>query len=144
MQRIYRSMQSHHSANQLYKMVNDTNAYSRFIPYCQKSQILGDEDANPKRCLLSFSYAGLSCELITLNTLTPSSQIQVSLESGPFSALDGRWQFEDNQGGCLVIFDFEYCFSHPILDKVFSQVFYNLSSQMVSIFCQRANDECIY
>ena len=139
MQQFSHSVQSRQSAEKLYSLVNDTDSYKLYIPYCQDSRVLHQVSATEKKCLLSFSYMGIDCNLVTINHLILNQRIEVSLAEGPFSMLEGVWTFDNNDEGCLVSLTFQYAFENAILGSIFKQVFNRFSDDMIRIFCERAD-----
>ena len=140
MQHIYRVVQSKHKAKKIYDLVNDTESYETFIPFCQHSSVLQYFGDMRKQCVLVFSHMGITCRLVTMNSLIEGKRIDIRLDEGPFSMLQGHWLFEDNEEGCRVILDFKYAFDSPMLGAMFDVVFQHISGGMVDLFCERAGD----
>ena len=139
MQHIYRVVQSKHKAKKIYDIVNDTESYEQFIPFCKKSEVEKWFGHERKRCLLVFSHLGITCQLVTINTLRDGQRIDIALDEGPFSMLKGHWVFEDNDDGCQVTIDFQYTFENYVLEVMFDRVFRQISEGMVDLFCERAD-----
>jgi ribosome-associated toxin RatA of RatAB toxin-antitoxin module len=69
--------------------------------------------------------------------------VGMSLVDGPFSALDGVWQFtaiggEGSPPACRVEFELRYAFSSRALGAVLSPVFDRVASTFVDSFVARA------
>lgn len=126
------------SASDLYDLVNDTDNYQMFVPFCKESRVLSS-DGNEKVCELIFSKGPLSRQLITRNVLKPKERIEVYLHKGDFSHLQGIWHFDKDNDSCLVKAEFEYAFKDPVIEYVFGPLFNNITEQMIEIFAQRAN-----
>ena len=63
----------------------------------------------------------MSRRLITRNTVVENQRIEVNLEQGDFESLHGVWCFEETQGGTWVSLDFNYVFSHTLVQYTFGQ-----------------------
>ena len=142
MYRVSRQIFSHHAPKLLYDVVNDTDAYKLFVPFCSESAVI-EEKGDKKLCRLVFSKGMLSRELITRNTLFPNERIEIELVQGDFSHLAGEWRFVPMDGGTMVELDFEYAFSQAILNYTFGQIFKPLTEELVDVFCQRANAQAV-
>ncbi len=139
MYKVSRKVFSKHSAEILYSVVNDTNAYQQFVPFCTESRVLEDRGLE-KDCLLIFSKGPMSSQLITRNTMAPNQTIAVDLVEGDFESLTGMWCFDEVSGGTWVSLDFEYRFSHTLVQYTFGQIFRPLSYELIQTFCQRADE----
>lgn len=139
MYKVSRKVFSPHPVATLYSVVNDTNAYRYFVPFCTESRVLEDRGSD-KDCLLVFSKGPVSSRLITRNGLVENQTISVALVEGDFESLKGLWRFEEVDGGTWVSLDFEYQFSHRIVQYTFGQIFRPLSYELVQTFCQRADE----
>jgi ribosome-associated toxin RatA of RatAB toxin-antitoxin module len=70
----------------------------------------------------------------------------MELVDGPFSHLDGWWQFlplhkpgtDGEPTACKVVFDLSYAFSSGALEAVVSPVFDRIANTFVDSFVQRA------
>jgi|AntRauTorckE5430_2_1112549.scaffolds.fasta_scaffold00019_51 coenzyme Q-binding protein COQ10 len=137
--RITRQKQVPFDNEEMFDLVNDTESYAGFVPYCQKSTIksvVGDE----KYCELIFSKGPVSRSLITRNKLILKDRIEIYLHQGDFKHLKGIWTFEKNKLGCLITVSFEYEFSNSMMEFVLGPLFQTMTEQMVEIFSTRADD----
>lgn len=139
MYQVSRKIFSHHSADLLYAVVNDTASYRDFIPFCSDSQVIKEQEGE-KDCLLVFSKGPMSRRLITRNTLKPNQSIEVNLLEGDFKSLHGIWLFEETPNGTWISLEFDYEFSHLLVQHTFGQIFKPLSYELVNTFCQRADE----
>ena len=78
MYKTTRQVFSNHPPKLLYDIVNDTNAYKIFVPFCQESEVLESVE-NRKHWRLVFAKGLISRELITENTLYPNERITINL-----------------------------------------------------------------
>lgn len=140
MQTVTKQVWSQHSPKILYEVVNDTQSYHLFVPFCTGSDVVWEKDGQ-KECRLIFAKGPIARELITQNTLTPYDRIEISLVSGDFSHLQGLWEFVPDREGTMIKLYFEYAFSHILLEHTFGQVFGPLTQELIHVFSKRA-DEC--
>jgi ribosome-associated toxin RatA of RatAB toxin-antitoxin module len=64
------------------------------------------------------------------------------LVDGPFSLLDGLWEFEPVGGGdepaCRIEFEMRYAFANGPLERLISPVFDRIANTFVDAFVRRA------
>jgi len=96
---------------------------------------------------LHLAYAGVRHAFTTRNRNEPARSVQVELVDGPFSLLDGSWQFQPigstgpgvgDEQACRIEFDLEYAFASKALETVLSPVFDKVADTLVDLFVQRA------
>jgi ribosome-associated toxin RatA of RatAB toxin-antitoxin module len=74
----------------------------------------------------------------------PGESVIVKLVDGPFSTLDGLWQFlplarpGHEAAACKIEFDLRYAFSNRALEAVVSPVFDRIANTFVDSFVKRA------
>jgi len=123
--------------SELYKLVNDIETYSNFLPWCSKSEVLNrDEEAVVAR--LYISRGGFQTSFTTRNVLVPDKRIDMHLLDGPFKKLHGVWTFEREPQGCRVEFDMEFKFSAPWTLLGGPLIFSEICDRMVEAFIEEA------
>lgn len=137
MYKISRQLLSPYSQALLYDIVNDTEAYQEFVPFCSDSEVIKDAGIE-KICRLVFSKGLLSRSLVTRNVLVPNQQINIHLVKGDFSHLTGQWIFTPQESGTIVSLEFEYAFNHPVIEYTVGQFFKSLTTELIDVFCKRA------
>jgi ribosome-associated toxin RatA of RatAB toxin-antitoxin module len=69
-------------------------------------------------------------------------QVRIKLVNGPFSRLDGEWNFvplgDDLQRACRVELTLNYGFDNATLSKLVGPVFDKIAGSMVDAFVKRA------
>jgi len=136
---ITRSALALYSAEQMFDLVNDVEAYPDFLPWCRKSTVLSQSD-NEITASLDLAKGGIQHVFSTRNTLIKDQSIAIELIDGPFQHLEGHWQFSiigDNQG-CRIQLDMDFEFSNPIISMALGPVFTQISGSLVDAFCKRA------
>ncbi len=128
-----------YTAEQMYKIVNQAEDYPKFLPWCDKADILMRSDTEQK-ATLSMSYLVLKQHFTTHNTMTPNQRIEMNLVEGPFQKLYGLWQFKAiGETGCRIDFFIDYEFSNAFLDKMIGPVFNQISRTLMDAFVEEAN-----
>lgn len=129
-----------HSAQQMFDLVNDVDAYPEFLPWCSAAQTLErGEGYNVAR--VNMKKGPLTQHFTTRNQLTNGESIIMSLVDGPFKALNGEWTFKEiDDLGCKVSFSIDFAFSGMLLQKTLGPVFNEICGRLVDAFVARAND----
>src|SRR5665213_1237025 len=110
MTNIQRSALVPYSARQLFELVNHTEDYPRFLPWCSKSEVIHRTDKEVEASL-EISWSGIHKNFTTKNILHPYEKIEIILVDGPFRHLSGDWQFIAlSPKGCKVCLNLEVDF----------------------------------
>lgn len=124
----------------MYALVDDIDAYHRFLPWCRHSQVLRRE-AELVEARLDIAYGKLHKGFSTRNRNVAEQSIVMELIDGPFRALHGVWSFLPlGDEGCKITLDMEFEFANPLLALTVGPVFSQIASSMVDAFTQRAKD----
>jgi ribosome-associated toxin RatA of RatAB toxin-antitoxin module len=89
---------------------------------------------------------GVRHAFTTRNVQHAAQSVTVQLVDGPFSLLDGTWQFkplgrpESAQQACKIEFDLRYAFASQALETVVSPVFDRVANTFVECFVRRAGE----
>lgn len=126
------------SAQQMFELVNDIEAYPQFMPGCVGARIL-ERGINWLEAELHLSQSGFQQTFITRNQLNPPTSIEMHLVEGPFSRLDGFWHFKSlGDIGCKVEFELSFELKNRLLQMTLSGRFAAISQQQVDAICTRA------
>ena len=128
------------SAAQMYALVNDTEAYPKFVPWCINSseKLISNSE---KEATLYFSRSPIKTSFTTKNILIPNEKIDMQLVDGPFSQLEGIWRFIDiDNSGSKVELDLEFELSNRMLKIALESFFNQVCDRLVNAFVQRANE----
>ncbi len=137
---IQRSALLPYSAAAMYNLINDVAHYPEFLPWCSASEVL---EINEKfmRAGLIIAKGHLSQRFVTKNTLVPDQSISMALEEGPFSQLQGTWEFKAlGEKACKISLDLEFDYAGPIIKATLGPLFTQAANTMVDAFCQRAKE----
>jgi len=138
MAKVSRSALLMYSAQEMYQLVNDVNAYPEFLPGCSETTVLLDQ-VNLMKASIKVSKAGISQTFVTENTLVEGQSISMKLLEGPFEHLSGGWTFTAlDEQACKVSLDLEFEFSNSIVKLAFGRIFHELIGSMVKSFSNRA------
>jgi ribosome-associated toxin RatA of RatAB toxin-antitoxin module len=127
-----------YSAEQMYQLVADVEAYPTFLPWCGGARVHAQPDGSVL-AEVDIAFKGLKQSFCTRNLNQPSQRIDMTLHSGPFKSLAGHWQFLAlNEQACKVQFELDYHFSSRLLEKLIGPVFAHITGSFVDAFVQRA------
>jgi ribosome-associated toxin RatA of RatAB toxin-antitoxin module len=144
MKHVKKSVLLWYSAHEMYALVTAIEDYPRFLPWCEKVDIL-QREASGLTARLHLAYAGVRHAFTTRNTDTPNQAVHMGLVDGPFSLLDGTWRFQPLQKpseaeskACKIDFELRYAFSNGALEALISPVFDRIANTFVDAFVRRA------
>jgi len=142
MKQVKKSVLLWYSPREMYDLVVDVAAYPRFLPWCERAEVLAEDDSG-MTARLHLAYAGLRHAFTTRNVHVADQSVVMTLVDGPFSMLDGHWQFvpigaAGAMPACRIEFEMRYAFSNGALETVLSPVFDKIANTFVDSFVQRA------
>ncbi|TAL42486.1 MAG: type II toxin-antitoxin system RatA family toxin [Methylovulum sp.] len=135
---VQKSALVRYSAQQMFDLVNDIEAYPQFLPWCSGSRIIKRADDFVEAELL-ISKGGFKKSFSTRNRIDRGGTITVSLLDGPFSYLEGVWNFMPlREDASKISLDLEFEMSGKLASLAFGAVFNQICNTMVSSFTNRA------
>lgn len=152
MKRVKKSVLLWYSAHEMYALVTAVKDYPAFLPWCERAEILESTDTS-MTARLHLHYAGVRHAFTTRNVQVPDRSVEIGLVDGPFSLLDGLWQFHPlvppgqdpaspEAQACRIEFQLDYAFNNRALEAVLSPVFDRVANTFVDSFVRRA--EAVY
>ena len=138
MKKLERSALVPYSAQKMYELVNNIEAYPEFMTGCNSTTILSksDEEITAK---LSLGQGSFNQTLTTRNTLTPGKAMKMVQVDGPFKSFEGLWLFEPvEDNACKLTFALSYQFSNPLIGMAAGKMMETLANDQVDAICQRA------
>ena len=139
MNRISKKADVKYSANQMYALVNDIEAYPDFLPWCTDASIT-TRNSDTLIAVVSISIGKIKKIFITQNTMQQDSSISMKLIKGPFKKLNGEWKFQNNpESGSIVSLRMEFEFKNKLLKYAFGSAFRVIMDSLVDAFIERAN-----
>jgi ribosome-associated toxin RatA of RatAB toxin-antitoxin module len=143
MKHVKKSVLLWYSPREMYDLVVGVEDYPRFLPWCARADVV-ERHADGLTARLHLAYAGVKHAFTTRNEHVPGESVIVKLVDGPFSTLDGLWQFSplarpgQEVAACKIDFDMRYAFSNRALEAVVSPVFDRIANTFVDSFVKRA------
>jgi ribosome-associated toxin RatA of RatAB toxin-antitoxin module len=129
-----------HSAQRMYELVCDFEAYPEFLPWCSQSRLIS---RTPEQICgeLEVSRVGIRQRFSTCNLLVENERMDILLRDGPFRKLEGGWRFQALQeDACKVELLLDFEFAGKLIDAAFGRVFNQIANTLVDAFCKRADD----
>ena len=138
MQTVTASALVPYSAQQMFDLVNNIEAYPQFMPGCAGASIL-KKGEGWLEAELQLHQSGFQQRFTTRNQLNPPGSIKMQLVDGPFKVMDGCWQFKSlGDQGCKVEFELTFEMKNRLLQMTLSGLFSSISKQQVEAVCKRA------
>ncbi|RZS80769.1 type II toxin-antitoxin system RatA family toxin [Pigmentiphaga kullae] len=138
MHKVQRSVLVPYSAAQMFDLVAKVEDYPKFMPWCGGTEV-HERDENGVRASVVIQFAGLRQRFTTRNTHHYPDRIQLDLVDGPFSMLEGVWEFQPlADDACKVVFTMQYQFSSRALEALVGPVFNRIATSFIDAFTQRA------
>jgi ribosome-associated toxin RatA of RatAB toxin-antitoxin module len=141
MKTVHKSVLIWFSAEEMFSLVTDVDQYPQFLPWCDQASVLAQE-AGGMTARVGISFGGIRQSFTTRNTHQDGRQVHMELVEGPFSKLDGQWNFTplaEGQRACKVEFTLRYAFTSTTLAALVGPVFDKIAGSLVDAFVKRAN-----
>lgn len=140
MANVNRSALVSYSAESMFDLVNDVDAYPQFLPGCAETTV-HKADENQMKASILISKGGLRQWFTTQNQLKRGEYIRMELIEGPFSHLTGGWRFTPlSADACKIELDLRFEFASRLAQAAFGKIFSSVASNMVAAFTQRARE----
>ena len=115
--------------------------YPKFLPWCDHASVLAT-DATGMTAEVGIAFSGIRQTFTTRNDHTDGRQVAMKLIDGPFSSLNGQWDFvplgDGSQRACRVEFNLNYGFDNATLARLVGPVFDRIAGSLVDAFVKRA------
>lgn len=139
MREVRRSALLPFTATQVYGLVADVERYPEFLPWCTTARILSDE-GEFVTVHLGLSRGMARGSFTTRNRLVPERSLTMSLVNGPFSLLEGRWDFTPiADAGSRADLHVRFATHGVIGGLVLGPAFQEICNQLVDAFGRRAH-----
>lgn len=142
MKTVHKSVLIWYSPAEMYALIIDVASYPQFLPWCDKTSVL-DETAGGMTAKIGIAFAGLKHSFTTRNLHEPDRKVSIELVDGPFSMLDGHWEFsplgDASQRACKIDFTLRYDFASGALAALVGPVFDKIAGSLVDAFVKRAS-----
>ncbi len=147
MKHVKKSVLLWHAPHEIYRLVTDVEKYPEVLPWCERVEVLSRDEQGPT-ARLHLAYSGIRHAFTTRNVDVPDRSVRIGLVDGPFSLLDGLWQFVplalpgaaegSASGACKIEFEMRYGFANAVLEAAISPVFDRIANTFVDSFVRRA------
>lgn len=135
---INRSALVPYTPAQMYELVNDIEAYPKFLPWCQDARVLSADHDEIRACL-NLAKGSIQKSFTTCNRLQKDKMIEMRLLEGPFKHLEGLWRFDPvGEAGCRVSLALEFEFASKLVGFAMGPMFNQIASTLVDSFVHRA------
>lgn len=140
MRRIEKSVLVPYSAGRMFDLVDRVEDYPSFLPWCSRTEVRA-RDETRLVATVHIDYHRLRTHFTTENRRWPGARIEMRLREGPFTALEGAWQFHalDAQA-CKVEFVLGYQFASALVEGVVNPVFSLIGGSLIDAFVRRAEE----
>ena len=141
MKTVSKSVLIWYSPQEMYALVTGVEQYPQFLPWCDRTRVVA-VDARGMTAEIGLSFSGIHQTFTTRNEHVPGRQVTIKLVNGPFSQLDGEWNFlplgDGSQRACKVELTLNYGFSNATLGRLVGPVFDKIAGSLVDAFVKRA------
>jgi len=141
MKTVHKSVLIWYSAEEMFSLVTDVAKYPEFLPWCDHASVLHAEGERMK-AEVGIAFSGIRQTFTTDNRHVPGREVIMNLVDGPFSQLEGRWQFvplgHAGQRACKVELLLHYSFRNAALAALVGPVFDRIAGSLVDAFVKRA------
>lgn len=139
MNTIVRSALVEYSAQEMYALVENVEAYAEFLPWCRSSRVLERADGRTV-ATLTVGMKGIRQSFTTENINRPAETIDMRLVEGPFREFRAGWRFQPlGARAAKIEFTLAYEFSSIVLGRVLEPLFDHIANTMVEAFMRRAS-----
>ena len=142
MKTVHKSVLIWYSPAEMFALVTDVVSYPQFLPWCDRASV-EEETAQGMVAKVGISIAGIRQSFTTRNRHELNKKVSLKLVNGPFSRLEGEWNFvplgDGSQRACKVDFTLSYSFDNGTLAALVGPVFDKIAGSMVDAFVKRAS-----
>ncbi len=140
MTRIHKTALVSYTVEEMFTIVNGIREYPKFLPWC-KSVTIHSETGSEIVATIKMGGVGLEKAFTTTNVIQANKRIEMRLLEGPFSHLEGNWNFQSlGKDGCKVSLELDFDISNTLLRMSLGPVFSKIANSLVDAFVQRAEE----
>ena len=130
-----------YSPAEMYALVTSVAEYPEFLPWCDHARALSIYN-DGMTAEIGIAFGGIHQKFTTRNVHVEGRQATIHLVNGPFSKLEGQWDFvplgDGAQRACRVELALTYGFDNATLAKLIGPVFEKIAGSLVDAFVKRA------
>ena len=140
MTRIHKTALVSYTVEEMFTIVNGIREYPKFLPWC-KSVTIHSETGSEIVATIKMGGVGLEKAFTTTNVIQANKRIEMRLLEGPFSHLEGNWNFQSlGKDGCKVSLELDFDISNTLLRMSLGPVFSKIANSLVDAYVQRAEE----
>jgi ribosome-associated toxin RatA of RatAB toxin-antitoxin module len=140
MVKVEKTVLVHHSAAQMFNLVDDVEHYTEFLPWCGGVDLIERSEATTS-ATIHIDFHGLKQKFSTENQKRFPGAMDMKFKDGPFKHFEGNWRFTAlSDEACKIEFHLEYEFSSTFLSQLISPVFSHIADTFVDSFVARADN----
>ena len=128
-----------YSVEEMYRLVEDVEAYPDFLPWCRTTAVL-ERNEQQVKASIEIAKGALNKSFTTINRMQHNKMIEMRLIEGPFKHLEGFWRFDalKDASACKISLDLDFEFESKLIAFAVGAVFNQIANTMVDAFCKRA------
>jgi ribosome-associated toxin RatA of RatAB toxin-antitoxin module len=139
MAKVNKSILVEHPAGAMFALVDQVEEYPDFLPWCGGTDVKW-RDELVTIATIHIDYMGVKQSFTTENCKSHPTEMNLTLQDGPFTHLQGHWRFHAlGNAACKIEFDLSYTFSSRLLETLLSPVFNHIANTFVDAFVTRAD-----
>lgn len=130
-----------HLPDRMFDLVNDLEAYPRFLPNVSAMDVKRDngasEDVRYARMTIRF---GPITQAYTSRVVADRAARTITAKAvdGPFEYLDSKWSFAPEAAGTRIRFDIDFRISNPLIRAVAEPAFAHKQEEIIEAFVGEA------
>lgn len=139
---INRSVLLPYAIEDIYRLINEVEAYPQYMEGCVGAEIL-EQTETTMQARLDLAKAGINHSLTTRNLLQAPHSVKMSLVDGPFSSFSGEWQLQKlNSQACKVTLNLQFKIENRVLGLAAKALFNPMADNLVDAVVRRAKQVC--
>lgn len=142
MKTVHKSVLIWYSAEEMFNLVTAVDQYPQFLPWCDHASVLAQTESG-MTAEIGIALGRVKQTFTTQNEHIPGQRVVMRLIKGPFSKLDGTWDFtpvgDASQRSCRTELRLNYGFDNAMLAALVGPIFDKIAASMVDAFVKRAN-----
>lgn len=139
MAQVNKSVLVEHPAGAMFALVDQVEDYPVFLPWCGGTEVKWRDELTTV-ATIHIDYMGVKQSFTTENSKQAPTEMNLTLQDGPFSHLQGHWRFLAlGETACKIEFALNYTFSSRMLETLLAPVFNHITNTFVDAFVNRAD-----
>ena len=131
-----------HLPERMYDLVNDLEAYPRFLPNVTAMDVKADSGAagDVRFAKMTIRFGPITQSYTSRVASNPDDHtIEARAVDGPFSYLDSKWRFEPEGQGTRIRFDIDFKIANPLIAAAAEPAFAAKQEEIINAFVDEAD-----